>query len=104
MMPKMKSGGGVKAKMNVGGMADPRMTGPDMTDPRAVQALLAASRGGAGGYGMKKGGMATSKMGAAKTAAPSKDGVAVKGKTKGTQIKMAGGGMMKKKMMKSGGY
>ena len=99
MMPKMKSGGGVKAKMNVGGMADPRMT-----DPRAVQALLAASRGGAGGYGMKKGGMAASKMGAVKTAAPSVDGVATKGKTKGTQIKMAGGGMMKKKMMKSGGY
>lgn len=62
---------------------------------------------------MKSGGMMKSKMaagggvtrmGAVKTAAPSVDGVAVKGKTKGTQIKMAGGGMMKKKMMKSGGY
>jgi hypothetical protein len=61
MMPKMKSGGGVKA---AGAM----------------------------------------KMGAVKTAAPSVDGVAAKGKTKGAQIKMAGGGMMKKKMMKSGGY
>jgi len=50
--------------------------------------------------GMKKmnmGGMAASKMGAVKTAAPSRDGVASKGKTKGTQIKMAGSGM------KSGG-
>ena len=50
--------------------------------------------------GMKKmnmGGMAASKMGAVKTAAPSRDGVATKGKTKGTQIKMAGSGM------KSGG-
>ena len=60
--------------------------------------------------GMKKGGMAmkkyanggsvmASKMGAVKTAAPSKDGVAMKGKTKGTQIKMAGA-----KGMKKGGY
>jgi hypothetical protein len=47
---------------------------------------------------MAMGGVATSKMGAVKTAAPSKDGVAVKGKTKGKQIVMAGG-----KGMKSGG-
>ena len=40
---------------------------------------------------MAKGGFAYGeKMGAVKTAAPSKDGVAAKGKTKGTQIKMAG--------------
>ena len=53
------------------------------------------------------GGVAPSKMGAVKTAAPSKDGVAMKGKTKGTQIKMAGSGGMKKggkvKKMKNGG-
>ncbi len=42
--------------------------------------------------GMKKGGVAASKMGAVKTAAPSRDGVAVKGKTKGTMIKMNKGG------------
>jgi hypothetical protein len=59
--------------------------------------------------GMKKGGMAkyakggaiASKMGTVKTAAPSRDGVAVKGKTKGTMVKMAKGGMTKKMM--SGG-
>jgi hypothetical protein len=45
-----------------------------------------------------KGGMTASKMGAVKTAAPSKDGVAVKGKTKGKQIVMSGG-----KGMKAGG-
>jgi hypothetical protein len=48
--------------------------------------------------GMKKmamGGVAASKMGAVKTAAPSRDGVAVKGKTKGKQIVMAGGKGMK---------
>ena len=49
---------------------------------------------------MKMGGMAESKMGAVKTAAPSRDGVAMKGKTKGTQIKMAKGGMAKMKMKK----
>jgi hypothetical protein len=40
---------------------------------------------------LAKGGMA-SKMGAVKTAAPSKDGIASKGKTKGTMVKMARGG------------
>jgi hypothetical protein len=54
-----------------------------------------------------KGGMAPSKMGAVKTAAPSKDGVAIKGKTKGKQVVMAGGKGMKAggmtKKMKYGG-
>ena len=54
--------------------------------------------------GMKKGGMAkyakggtvgASKMGAVKTAAPSRDGVAERGKTKGKQVVMAGGKGMK---------
>ena len=62
-------------------------------------------------YGMKKGGttkkyagggaITSAKMGAVKTAAPSKDGVATKGKTKGTQIKMAAS---KPLGMKKGGY
>ena len=62
------------------------------------------------GGGMKKmskgGGVMPSKMGAVKTAAPSRDGVATKGKTKGTMIKMAGSTGMKKggmTKMKSGG-
>jgi hypothetical protein len=51
--------------------------------------------------GYKSGGMAASKMGAVKTAAPSRDGVAMKGKTKGKMISMAGnkmahGGKVKK--------
>jgi len=50
-------------------------------------------------YGMKKGGgvkkmatggITTAKMGAVKTAAPSRDGVASKGKTRGMQVKMSG--------------
>lgn len=43
--------------------------------------------------GMKKmasGGITNAKMGSVRTAAPSRDGIASKGKTKGTQIKMAG--------------
>jgi hypothetical protein len=54
-----------------------------------------------------KGGMAPSKMGKVKTAAPSRDGVAIKGKTKGKQVTMAGSTGMKKggmtKKMKYGG-
>jgi len=44
----------------------------------------------------KRGGAVASKMGKVKTAAPSRDGVAVKGKTKGTMIKLAGAKGMKK--------
>lgn len=41
---------------------------------------------------MSKGGMSASAMGKVKTAAPSRDGLAIKGKTKGKQVKMCGGG------------
>jgi hypothetical protein len=54
--------------------------------------------------GMKKmanGGITTAKMGAVRTAAPSKDGLAAKGKTKGAQVKMSGS---KPLGMKKGGY
>ena len=44
----------------------------------------------------KGGGVMPSKMGAVKTAAPSKDGVAIKGKTKGKMVVMSGGKGMKK--------
>lgn len=48
--------------------------------------------------GMKRGGsVAPSKMGAVKTAAPSRDGIVTKGHTKGKVVKMAGStkGMMR---------
>ena len=38
----------------------------------------------------KNQGITTAKMGKVKTAAPSRDGVAAKGKTKGKQVKMSG--------------
>jgi hypothetical protein len=72
-----KSGGGMASKMNAGFMA--------MMKKKAPAKKMA-------------GGGATA-MGAVKTAAPSRDGVAVKGKTKGKQIVMAGN-----KGMKKGGY
>ena len=53
--------------------------------------------------GMKKmanGGITKEKMGSVKTAAPSRDGIATKGKTKGTMIKM---GAAKPLGMKRGG-
>jgi hypothetical protein len=55
---------------------------------------------------MAKGGMAASSMGKVKTAAPSRDGVATKGKTKGMQVKMAGSGVpngIGSRVMKKGG-
>jgi hypothetical protein len=75
-----KSGGGMASKMNAGFMA---MMKKKSTDKPAKK--------------MAAGGM--TKMGAVKTAAPSRDGVAIKGKTKGKQIVMAGN-----KGMKKGGY
>jgi hypothetical protein len=39
---------------------------------------------------MANGGITKAKMGAVRTAAPSRDGVASKGKTKGTMVKMSG--------------
>jgi hypothetical protein len=56
-------------------------------------AMVAKKKDEAKGKPMKKmasGGMTS--MGKVKTAAPSRDGIAVKGKTKGTMIKMKMGG------------
>jgi len=59
--------------------------------------------------GMKKmatGGVAASSMGKVRTAAPSRDGLAEKGKTRGMQVKMAGSGVpngIGSKVMKKGG-
>jgi len=49
-----------------------------------------------GGGPLMSKGMTTAKMGAVKTAAPSRDGIATKGKTKGTMVKMAGSTGMKR--------
>ena len=96
-MSGMKKGGKVK-KMAMGGYAGGGMP-MAMKDGKKVPAFAADGQGK-----MKSGGMATKKMasggmtsmGAVKTAAPSRDGVATKGKTKGTMVKMAGSTGMKK--------
>jgi hypothetical protein len=69
-------------------------------DPKMMAMMAAKKRGAmapakpaAGMMGMKKGGsVGTTAMGKVKTAAPSRDGVATKGKTKGTMVKMSKGG------------
>jgi hypothetical protein len=81
-----KGGDTMASKMNPGFMA------------------MMAKKKGAPAKKMAGGGM--TKMGAVKTAAPSKDGVAVKGNTKGTQVKMAGSGVpngIGSRVMKKGG-
>jgi hypothetical protein len=81
-----KGGDTMASKMNPGFMA------------------MIAKKKGAPAKKMAGGGMTS--MGKVKTAAPSKDGVAVKGKTKGTQVKMAGSGVpngIGSRVMKKGG-
>ena len=56
----------------------------------APKSMIKHEMAEAKGKPFAKGGMA--KMGAVKTAAPSRDGIASKGKTKGTMVKMAYGG------------
>jgi hypothetical protein len=70
---KFKEGGDTMAsKMNAGFMA------------------MMAKKKGAPAKKMASGGM--TKMGSVKTAAPSRDGIATKGKTKGTMVTMKSGG------------
>ena len=61
-----------------------------LSEQRAME-KKPAKKMASGGY-MHGGKVHATKMGSVKTAAPSKDGVAVKGKTKGTMVKMAKGG------------
>lgn len=80
-MALFKNGGHMATKMNPGFMA-----------------MMAKKKAGAAAPAKKMASGGMTGMGKVKTAAPSKDGVATKGKTKGTQIVMAGN-----KGMKSGG-
>jgi len=101
-MSIMKEGGTTMAtKMNPGFMAMMAKKKGAQEGSKADMAsdkkqMMAMKKGGAA---MKKGGMTKkmadggmTSMGKVKTAAPSKDGIAVKGKTKGTMVKMNMGG------------
>jgi hypothetical protein len=84
---KFKEGGDTMAtKMNAGFKAMMEKK-KGMPPALAKHAAMPASKAH---KGLKSGGMTS--MGAVKTAAPSRDGVASKGKTKGTMVKMAYGG------------
>jgi hypothetical protein len=86
-----KQGGDMK-KMNMGGYADGGMPMKN-GKPAFVGDGKGAMKKGGMAKKMAGGGIAASSMGKVKTAAPSRDGIAMKGKTKGTQIKMAGYGV-----------
>jgi hypothetical protein len=86
-----KGGDTMASKMNPGFMAmmakkkgATKMAGGGMPMKDGKPAFIGDGKGA-----MKKGGMA---MGKVKTAAPSKDGIATKGKTKGAMVKMNKGG------------
>lgn len=84
---KFKEGGDTMAtKMNAGfaAMMDKKKGGADALAKHAAKPASKAHKG------LKSGGMTG--MGSVKTAAPSRDGIASKGKTKGTMVKMAMGG------------
>jgi hypothetical protein len=92
---KFLKGGDMK-KMNMGGYADGGMAHKDVKmDKKMMQKAVNKHEGrlhkGAAMTKLAKGGMAPSKMGAVKTG-KTPDGIASKGKTKGTMITMKRGG------------
>jgi hypothetical protein len=99
--PKMKEGGHMKEskEMMKKEVSFMKRKGAPKSMVKHEMAEMGMKNGGMAKYA--KGGAIASKMGTVKTAAPSRDGVAVKGKTKGKMVKMASGGMTKKMM--SGG-
>ncbi len=99
--PKLKEGGHMKEskEMMKKEVSFMKKKGAPKSMVKHEMAEMGMKKGGMAKYA--KGGGVASKMGTVKTAAPSRDGVAVKGKTKGKMVKMMNGGMTKKMM--SGG-
>lgn len=88
-------------KFREGGMAEPKsMIGKEiafMKKKGAPKSMIKHEEAEMKTKKYAKGGaVGATKMGAVKTAAPSRDGVAVKGKTKGKMVVMAGGKGMKR--------
>ena len=81
-----------KGKMAKGGMAHKDVKMDKTMMQKAVNKHEGRLHKGASMTKLAKGGVAPSKMGSVKTSA-SRDGIATKGKTKGTMIKMNMGGM-----------
>jgi hypothetical protein len=75
--------------------------------PKTNHGKLAIFKEGGSIMATKNNGITKAKMGSVRTAAPSRDGVATKGKTKGTMVSMKGGaplGMKKGGMTKKMAY
>ena len=73
--------------------------------PKTDHGKMAFFKEGGSTMATKNNGITTAKMGSVRTAAPSRDGIASKGKTKGTMISMKGStplGMKKGGMAKGG--
>jgi len=81
-----------KGKMAKGGMAHKDVKMDKTMMQKAVNKHEGRLHKGASMTKLAKGGVAPSKMGSVKTSA-SRDGIATKGKTKGTMVKMNMGGM-----------
>jgi hypothetical protein len=93
-----KSGGGMANTSRMNRLEElGRVNAEKATTAKGKKNLAAEKKRVVGELKYAKGGMVSpSKMGAVRTAAPSRDGIAVKGKTKGKQIVMAGNKGMKK--------
>jgi hypothetical protein len=93
-----KSGGGMANTKRMNRLEElGRVDAEKAKTPKGKANLAAEKKRVVGELKYAKGGfVAPSKMGKVKTAAPSRDGVAVKGKTKGMMPKMAGNKGMKK--------
>jgi hypothetical protein len=90
MVPDFAADG--KGKMAKGGMAHKDVKMDKGMMQKAVNKHEGRLHKGAEMTKLSKGGMAPSKMGSVKSSS-SRDGIASKGKTKGTMIKMTKGGM-----------
>lgn len=96
-MQKKLGTGGVKTRADI----------QKVNKPKTDHGKMAFFKEGGTTMATKNNGITTAKMGTVRTAAPSKDGVASRGKTKGTMISMKGSkplGMKKGGMAKGMKY
>lgn len=92
-------------KFGSGGRTRPDVQG--VNKPKTNHGKMALFKEGGSIMATKNNGITKAKMGTVRTAAPSRDGVASKGKTKGTMVSMKGGtplGMKKGGMTKKMAY
>ena len=94
----------VSKKLGTGGVRT-RADIQKVNKPKTEHGKMAFFKEGGTTMATKNNGITSAKMGTVRTAAPSKDGVASRGKTKGTMISMKGStplGMKKGGMAKGG--